>query len=139
MLAIGSVHSQTSRTKSQFYMKHWRGRAICVAFFLSSICELASIENYWGFAKQCTRSRCDYSIQASRKTVPLSLDAVPLSSIRNYFRRAHHLMQAYDQGLSYKLAMFAHKKYKSHRRLPPNQMDAIDDEINARHTSEEQV
>ena len=40
VLAIGSVHSQTSRTKSQFYMKHWRGRAICVTFFLSSIVSL---------------------------------------------------------------------------------------------------
>mmetsp|Transcript_24550 Transcript_24550/g.36028 ORF Transcript_24550/g.36028 Transcript_24550/m.36028 type:complete len:238 (-) Transcript_24550:1216-1929(-) len=102
-------------------------------------CELAPIENYWGFAKQWTRSRCDYSIQALRKTVPKSLDAVPLSSISKYFRRAHHLIQACDQGLSYTLAMFAHKTYESHRRLPPNQMDAIDDEINARHTSEEQV
>ena len=29
--------------------------------------ELAPIENYWGFAKQWTRSRCDYSVQVLRK------------------------------------------------------------------------
>ena len=55
-------------------------------------CELAPIENFWGYAKKYTRSNCDYSIVALRKAVPLSLDAVPLSSMRKYFCRATHLI-----------------------------------------------
>ena len=88
-------------------------------------CELAPIENFWGYAKKHTRSNCDYSIIALRKTVPHSLDAVPLSSIRKYFRRATHLMQAYSKGCTYKLAEYAHTKYKSHRRILDHQLDQI--------------
>jgi hypothetical protein len=92
-------------------------------------CELAPIENYWGYAKKYTRATCDYSIISLRMTVPLSLDAVPVSSIRKYFRRATHLMQAYAEGYSYKLAEYAHKKYKSHRRIPDHQIGLILQEI----------
>ena len=92
-------------------------------------CELAPIENFWGYAKRYTRANCDYSILALRKTVPLSLDQVPVSSIRKYFRRAAHVMQAYAEGYSYKLAQYAHKKYKSHRRIPEQCMDQIMIEI----------
>ena len=88
-------------------------------------CELAPIENYWGYAKNYTRANCDYSIISLRKTVPLSLDAVPVPSIRKNFCRATHLMQAYTEGYSYKLAKYAHKKYKSHRRIPNHHMDEI--------------
>ena len=82
-------------------------------------CELAPIENFWGYARNYTRSNCEYSILALRKTVPLSLDTVPLSSIRKHFRRATHLKQAYT------LAEYAHKKYKSHRRILDHQLDQI--------------
>jgi len=92
-------------------------------------CELAPIENYWGYAKKYTRATCDYSIISLRMTVPLSLDAVPVPSIRKYFRRATHLMQAYAKGYSYKLAEYAHKKYKSHRRIPDHKIGPILDEI----------
>ena len=34
-------------------------------------------------------------------------------------------LQAYEQGLNAKLAMFAVKKYKSHRRLPTNVMEVL--------------
>ena len=80
-------------------------------------CELAPIENYWGFAKTYTRTNCDYSISALRKTVPLSLEFVPIFSIRKFSKRAAHLTQAYAKDYSYKLTMFAHKKYRSHRQI----------------------
>ena len=57
--------------------------------------------------------------------MPLSLDNVPLSSIRRYFRKTMHLMQAYREGCSYKLAMFAHKKHKTHRKISKQMIDAI--------------
>ena len=92
-------------------------------------CKLAPIENFWGHAKRYTRANCDYSILALRSTVPRSLDQVPVPSIRKYFRRAAHVIQAYAGGCSYKLAQFAHKKYKSHRQIPEHAMEAIVGEL----------
>lgn len=114
--------------KSILYEALAKTRHIC-DFLPKFHCELAPIENYWGHAKRYTRANCDYSIVALRKTVPESLDQVPVSSIRKYFRRAAHVMQAYAGGLSYKLAKYAHKKYKSHRRIPEHCMDQIMIEI----------
>ena len=34
-------------------------------------------------------------------------------------------MQAYSKGCTYKLAEYAHKKYKSHRRILDHQLDQI--------------
>ena len=34
-------------------------------------------------------------------------------------------MEAYHQGFGYKLAAFAHQKFKTHRSLPENRMDEI--------------
>lgn len=110
--------------KSILYEAIGKTRHIC-DFLPKFHCELAPIENFWGYSKKYTRSNCDYSIVALRKTVPLSLDAVPVSSIRKYFRRATHLMQAYFKGCTYKLAEYAHKKYKSHRRILDHQLDEI--------------
>jgi hypothetical protein len=110
--------------KSILYEAIGKTRHIC-DFLPKFHCELAPIENFWGYAKKHTRSNCDYSIVALRKVVPLSLDAVPLPSIRKYFRRATHLMQAYSKGCTYKLAEYAHKKYKSHRRILDHQLDQI--------------
>ena len=114
--------------KSILYEALENTRHVC-EFLPKFHCELAPIENFWGFSKAYTRQHCDYSINTLRKTVPESLDAVPLSSIRKYFRRACHLMQAYNQGYSYKLAIYAHNKYKSHRRIPEGKMEEIMAEI----------
>lgn len=110
--------------KSILYEALAKTRHIC-DFLPKFHCELAPIENYWGHAKRYTRANCNYSILALRRTVPVSLDQVPVSSVRKYFRRATHLMQAYANGCSYKLAQYAHKKYKSHRRIPEQAMEQI--------------
>ena len=81
-------------------------------------CELNPIESYWGAAKRFTRANCDYSWAALQDCVPRSLEQVRLSSIRKYFRRCGHFIQSYSDGCDYKLTRFAHKKYKSHRRVP---------------------
>ena len=64
-------------------------------------------------------------------TVETSLDLCPLPTIRRYFRKVKHLMEAYHQGYGYKLAAFAHQKFKTHRFLPENRMDEIIAEMKA--------
>jgi hypothetical protein len=88
-------------------------------------CEFAPIENFWGRAKKHSQSNCDYSIVALNKAVPLALDTVPLSSMRKYFCRATHLLQAYSKRCTYKFAEYAHKKYKSQRQILDHQLDEI--------------
>ena len=116
------------RKKSILYEALEGTRHIC-EFLPKFHYELALVENFWGYAKTYTRANCDYSIHSLRTTAPEALDVVPVSSIRKYFRRAMHLMQAYAEGYSYKLVLYAHKKYTSHRRIPEHQMNAIMEEI----------
>ena len=114
--------------KSILYEALSKTRHIC-EFLPKFHCELAPIENFWGFTKSFTRQHCDYSIQSLRIAVPDALESVPLSSIRKYFRRAAHLIQAYSEGYSYKLALYAHNRYKSHRGIPEGRMVEIMEEI----------
>ena len=81
-------------------------------------CELNPIESYWGASKRYARANCDYSFTGLEKCVPKSLESVSLSCIRKFFRRCTHFIEAYNAGCDYELAKFAHKKYKSHRRIP---------------------
>ncbi|KAF0699165.1 Aste57867_10261 [Aphanomyces stellatus] len=87
-------------------------------FFPKYHCELNPIESYWCGANRHARSNCDYSWEGLVKCVPRSLESVPLSSIRKFFRRCSHYIQAYSYGLEYNMSQYAHKKYKSHRRIP---------------------
>jgi len=87
-------------------------------FFPKYHCELNPIEAYWGSAKRHARASCDYSWSGLVDCVPKSLGSVSLSSIRKYFRRCSHFIESYSYGCDYTLTRFAHKKYKSHRRIP---------------------
>jgi hypothetical protein len=89
-----------------------------VIFFPKFHCELNHIELYWAAAKRYSRANCDYSFAALRKTVPEALDSVPLQTIRKNARFCFRYMDAYRRGLSWELAKFATKRYRSHRRIP---------------------
>jgi hypothetical protein len=91
-------------------------------------CELNPIEAYWGASKRYARANCDYSFEGLKTCVPKSLESVPLASIRKYFRRCGHFIESYHLGCDYELTKYAHKKYRSHRRIPDSilqEKDAI--------------
>ena len=60
------------------------------------------------------------------RTVPLALNSVSLCKIRRFARRCYRFMSAYRLGLSGRAAIFAAKKYKSHRKVPESVLMDID-------------
>ena len=92
-------------------------------------CELAPVECFRGHAKRNCRINCDYSIHALRIAVPKYLSEVPLASIRCFFHKCWHLMQAYRLGAGFKLAQFMHQKFKTHRSLTEPRLNAIISEL----------
>ena len=90
-----------------------------IIFYPKYHCELNFIKSFWGSAKQYARQNCNYSW-------PDALNSVSLSKIRKFARRSYRYMSAYRLGLPCKAAIYAVKKYRSHRRIPENVLIDID-------------
>ena len=51
-------------------------------------------------------------------TVPEALNSIDVNTIRRFARKSWRYMDLYRNGITGKLAEYAVKKYRSHRRIP---------------------
>jgi len=51
------------------------------------------------------------------RVIPEVLNSIPITTIRKFARKSWRYMDAYDKGLEGRMAGWAVKKYKSHRRI----------------------
>lgn len=125
MRKILSLERDFKSQKSQLQEEIEKRGHICI-FYPKYHCELNYIEMYWGAAKRYTRENCNYTWSSLQKTVPEALDSISLITIRKFARKSWRYMDIYRKGITGKVAEYAVKKYKSHRRVP----DTIYNEIN---------
>ena len=80
---------------------------------------------YWGTAKRYARNNYNYTWSGLQETVPRALDSVNLVTIRRFARKTWRYMDLYRHGITGKLAEYAAKKYKLHRRIPEDAWDEL--------------
>ena len=119
MRRILSLQEDFKAQKSQLQEEIEKRGHKCI-FYPKYHCELNFIEMYWGAAKRYARDHCDYTWLGLQKIVPIALNSVPLITIRKYAQKSWRYMNIYRKGITGKLAEYAVKKYKSHRRVPDN-------------------
>ena len=100
-----------------------------IIFYPKFHCELNYIEMYWGATKWYVRQHCNYTWKGLQENVPRAFDSIPLKQIRKYARRAAKFMDCYRKGLTVLQAEYIVKKYKSHRKIPDNVVEEIDELI----------
>ncbi|CAG8481860.1 8005_t:CDS:2 [Cetraspora pellucida] len=65
---------------------------------------------------------CNYTWAGLQQTVPYILDSVDIITIRKFAQKLWRYMELYHEGLTGKLAEYVCKKFKSHRRIPKNEL-----------------
>ena len=93
------------------------------SFFIPSSTVNLILSNYFGVQQNNIHENCDYTFKSLEKTVPLALNSVSLKKIRKFARRSWRFMDAYRNGLTGIEALYAVKRYKSHRKIPSNVID----------------
>ena len=72
--------------------------------------------------KRFLRSNCDYTWNGLRDILPVTLDRVPLSSIRKFARKCWRYMDAYRSKdghyLTPRQIEYAVRRYRGHRTIP---------------------
>ncbi|CAG8630535.1 7618_t:CDS:2, partial [Scutellospora calospora] len=90
----------------------------CASRILSTQPDFAVQKSRIQEVKRYARLNCNYTFKSLKKTVPKALDSVSLMKIRRFAHHSARFMSANELGLSGKAAIFAVKKYRSHRRVP---------------------
>jgi hypothetical protein len=81
-----------------------------------------------GIAEACKAwircpEHCNYSWDELPDMVDLALDTVSLETIRRFARKSFRYMNLYRANVTGKLAEYACKKFKSHRRVPQDKLE----------------
>ena len=72
-------------------------------------------------------SYCNYSFNDLKEVVPHALDSISLIKICQFTCHFACYISAYEFGLSGKAAVFAVKRYRSHRRVSENVLEEFGD------------
>src|SRR5688500_3709789 len=96
-------------------------------FYLKFHYELNYVVYFWAEAKRYSRLHCNYSFEHLKDVVPRALNSISLTKIRRFSRRSARYISAYELGLSGKAAVFAIKRYRSHRRVLATVLEEFSD------------
>lgn len=91
-----------------------------IIYFPKFHCELNYIELIWAYFKGTLRRNCEFSFDKLKVQVEEIMSSIPLPLVRSSARHCYRIMDIYRLGVSAGPFLdYVTKKYKGHRRLPP--------------------